>query len=252
MGKITIMRQSLLSRTALILLSTTLWSLGAACSLKDRQMITTRNQESASSPESFVQPIDPVNAAAATMNTSAKPKSSAEANASFQTSIFDLALDKATGASAISQSAQSIDDWQLVANQYQDAIVLMRQVKKDSLFFDSAQSKIREYQRHIKNAKAKIKPPPKKPLVADNIPVKIPEIHSPRPSQRANNPSPSPRVKLAPPSSNSIPIPVPAPNTNKSPVVKQARTPKQIFTALIRRRIGGTPIIQVTFNGDRH
>jgi predicted aspartyl protease len=236
------MRQSLLSRAALILLSTTLSAVGVACGIKDKQMITTSSSQPISSHGNTPQSAAQSNAATA-MNT--KPQS--EKNARFEPTAFELALDKAAGALSISQSAQSVDDWQLVANLYQDAIVLMQRVENNSPFFGSAQTKIREYQRQIQNAQGKIKLPPSTPSIARNEPERAVVIIPPQ-----SQPQPQPVKLNSPPPAISIPIPVPAPNNKfPAPELAQNQNSQRVFTAPIKRRIGGTPIIQVTFNGDR-
>ncbi len=247
------MHPSLLSRTAIILLSTTLSVVGCACSVKEKQMIATTSDR---------QPIPISNdgsgtqSAAQSQQTTApvKTKPSPEKKIPFQPSAFELALDKATGALNITQSAQSIDDWKLVASQYEDAIALMRKVTKDSPYFDSAQTKIKQYQHQIQYAHRQIKPPipsssppptPSSPPVAKNVPERAAVVIPPQTSQ------PKPQKLSTPPTqARSIPIPVPSPN-GKFPAPEVLQKPQKVFTAPITRRIGGTPIIQVTFNGDR-
>ncbi|WP_088242814.1 retropepsin-like aspartic protease family protein [Calothrix rhizosoleniae] len=239
------MHPSLLSRTAIILLSTTLSVVGCACSIKEKQMIATSSDR---------QPIPISNdgsgkqSSVQSQQTAApvKTKPSPEKNISFQPSAFELALDKATGALNITQSAQSIDDWKLVASQYQDAIALMRKVTKDSPYFDSAQTKIKQYQHQIKYAHRKIKPPTRSsPPVAKNVPERAAVVIPPQTSQPKPQKLSSPQTQAS-----SIPIPVPSPN-EKFPAPEILQKPQKVFTAPITRRIGGTPIIQVTFNGDR-
>ncbi|MDJ0618210.1 MAG: retropepsin-like aspartic protease [Calothrix sp. MO_192.B10] len=243
------MHQSLLSRAALIFISTTLSAVGVACSIKDQKIITTGNQgQPVSTPGSVSQPAAESNPAPTPV---VETKPSPNQNIPFEPSAFELALDKASGALSISQSAQSIDDWKLVANQYQDALALMQKVTKDSPYFDSAQTKIREYQRQIKYAQEKTKPP-QPPSVVVNVPKRAVAVIPPQPQPK---PVKLP-VKLPPASTASIPIPVPPPNSELSSTevlqkTEKPQKPQKVFTAPITRRIGGTPIIQVTFNGNR-
>ncbi|MDJ0795968.1 MAG: retropepsin-like aspartic protease [Calothrix sp. MO_167.B12] len=247
------MHKSLLSRAALIFISTTLSAVGVACSIKDQKISTTGNQgQPISNSGSVSQPAAESNATAAPVTVETQP--SPNQNIPFEPTAFELALDKASGALSISQSAQSIDDWKLVANQYQDALVLMQKVTKDSPYFDSAQTKIREYQRQIKYAQEKTKPPQQTPPVVVNVPKKAAAV-IPIPPPTQPQPVKLP-VKLPPPSPTSIPIPVPSPNSELSPpeLLQKAEKPQElqkVFTAPITRRIGGTPIVQVTFNGNR-
>lgn len=176
------------------------------------------------------------------------PKIPAASNLSsspLEPSAFELGLDKAAGATSISESAQSPDDWYLVASQYHDAIALMQNVKRESPEFAIAQTKISEYERQMKlairQANAVVRPSPPSVAVA----------------------SPQARVNLARPSAHvptstakpQFPIPVPpprttelSPDTNSFPV-SSAIIPERVYVAPIRRRVGGTPVITVTFNG---
>ncbi len=154
-------------------------------------------------------------------------------------SSFEMGLDKAAGAVSISESARSPDDWYLVASQYHDAIALMKQVNKQSPEFAIAQTKISEYQRQIRYAVRQ----------ANAVAPTLPPF------------STSKRVAVAPPQADTSPkyvIPVPPPNsTDLAPVqvdvpISVAVTPEQeVFVAPIKRRIGGTPIVGVTFNGQQ-
>ncbi len=243
------MRQSLLSRAAIILFSTTLSVVGVACSIKEQQMITTSSDRQRVKPPADRQPIPISNAGSMTQSAAqsdkitahVKTKPSPQKNIPSGPSAFELALDKATGALNISQSAQSIDDWKLVASQYQDAIALMGKITEDSPYFDSAQTKIRQYQQQIKYTQREIKSLSSPPIVK-SVPERAAVVIPPQPK-------PQPQ-KLSPPQTQaaSIPIPVPSPN-GKFPAPKLFHQPQKVFTAPIKRRIGGTPIIQVTFNG---
>ena len=106
------------------------------------------------------------------------------------------AIDTATGAISISKSAVSRDDWSLVANQWQQAIQLLKKVPASSSNHAIAQKKLPQYQGFLADAKLKAAPPPKKTQSGDINP--------------------------------------------------------QFFSVPIKGRIGGgTPIVEVTFNGTR-
>ncbi len=248
------MRQSLLSHVAIVLLSTTLSVVGVGCSLKEQH--TTSSDTQRVKPPVDGQPIPISNDKSVTRSVAQsdiKTKSSTQKNIPSEPSAYELALDKATGALNISQSAQSIDDWKLVTNQYQGAIALMTKVTQGSPYFNSAQSKIRQYQQEIKYAQREIKSLSSPPVTKTPIAKSIPTKSTPKRAAVVIPPQPIPKPqKLSPPQTQatSIPIPVPSPNA-KFPAPKLFRKPQEVFTAPIKRRIGGTPIIQVTFNGDR-
>jgi predicted aspartyl protease len=62
---------------------------------------------------------------------------------------FREAVNRATSAVAIGQSAQSKDDWQLAARRWQQAIALMQQVPATSPNHAQAQTKVKEYQQNL-------------------------------------------------------------------------------------------------------
>ena len=76
--------------------------------------------------------------------TSASP-----ANSSPQPDSFREAVNKATSAATITQSAKSKDDWNLVASQWQEAIALMKAVPSSHPYYTVAQQKSIDYQRNL-------------------------------------------------------------------------------------------------------
>jgi predicted aspartyl protease len=108
---------------------------------------------------------------------------------------YERAIDIAMGASNISKSAVSRDDWNLVASQWQQAISWMKAVPASSSQHATAQKKVSEYQGFLADAKLRATPPPKKTTQGDISP--------------------------------------------------------QFFTVPILGQRGGTPIVEVTFNGTR-
>ncbi|MDF2387044.1 retroviral-like aspartic protease family protein [Nostoc ellipsosporum NOK] len=227
------MRQSFLSRVALVFLSSTLAVLAVACGEDKQTTAVLRNQQSVVNDKPVVPPaVEP--AAAPDM-----PKPETVPPLELAPSFFELGLDKAAGAVSISQSAQSPDDWNLVASQFQEAIALMRKVQRQSPDFAIAQAKISEYQRKYKYAKSKATPS-NQALVETEQPQKVVVV--------------VPQTSTAP----KVTIPVAPPALTKQPTAKvnspspELLTPdKEVFTAPIKRRAGGTPIVEVTFNGQR-
>lgn len=91
------------------------------------------------------------------------PKKSAKANASptptpvpsAPSNILEVAADKAEGAVTVSKSAQSPEDWALVAAYWQDAITLLKTVPDPDPRKAQANQKIAEYQRNLATAQQK-------------------------------------------------------------------------------------------------
>ena len=173
------------SRAALIFLSGTLAFTGVACSSEksttdagDNAQPVATGSNSTAAPIIIKSPTPP-----ALSPEKVEPLS--------QPNSYELALDKASSAFSISQSAQSSDDWNLVVSQWTDAIALMKALPVSSPYKPSARKKIAEYQRNLTYAK-----------------------------QEATRPG-------------AVEAPLETP---------------QPFQATIKRRAGGTPVIDVTFN----
>lgn len=221
----------LLSRVTLIFAFSALTVLTVACSEDKRNTTTTGTEQSA--PVGDLASVKPTIAEPATPRpTPTQPPEPSET----EPSVFELGLDKAVSAWSISQSAQSADDWNLVASQYQDAIALMQKVQRQTPEFAFAQSKITEYQRQIKYAKQKANPRPAPVQEPQKIVVVVPQTGT---TPKFASPLPIPVEKKVLPqdpeiSSSAVVIPDPL-----------------VFTAPIKRRAGGTPIVEVTFNGQR-
>ena len=131
-----------------------------------------------------------------------------------QPNRYELALDKAYSALSISRSAQSSEDWNLVVRQWSDAIALMKAVPATNPKKALARIKIAEYQRNLSNAqKQATRPIDQTP---DSVAI-LPEI--------------------------------PLPLRNETTTVEVPLQPQSVFQATIKRRAGGTPVIDVTFNG---
>jgi len=63
-----------------------------------------------------------------------------------------LAINKATSAAELTQTAQTKSDWETVASQWTEAIELLKIVPSDHSEYDRAQQKIVEYQRNLEYA----------------------------------------------------------------------------------------------------
>ena len=148
---------------------------------------------------------------------------------------FELALDKAYGALTISQSAQSVEDWHLIATQWREAIFLMKNLPPHSPHRAIAQAKIVQYQQHLRYAQQQsirlLQPRPIPVLAAIPTPL-LPMGRDPRiPTQVPLSINRYPRIPIQAPPSLAIP------------------TSSGVFQAAIKNRRGGTPVVDVIFNG---
>jgi predicted aspartyl protease len=227
------MLQPFLSRTALIILSSSLAVFTVACG-EDKQTTTTGSQQQ-SVPIGNLAAIQPPAKKPASLQANPKPQP-LEPSA-INPNALELSLDKATSGLTISQSAQSPDDWNLVASQFQDAIALMRQVRRDSPNFPFAQRKISEYKRQIQLAQQKANPSsfPSPVTQPQKVVVVVPQA---KPKTPSYSHLASTRQKPQ--------LPPPQPVFPSSEISAQNH---EVFVAPIKRRIGGTPIVEVTFNG---
>lgn len=224
------MVQSFLSRTALICCSVSLVVLTVGCN-QDQQRTTTDGSESSLSNGSLA-------AIGSRRQSPSLPAISASQSpepTDTQLSIFEQALNRATGAKSISQSAVSVEDWNLVASQFQEAIALMKKVRRDSGNFAVAQRKIREYRRQVALARQKAQG---RTLASSQTQGSAVIIDVPKPQMREVVPPPRTLKTISP----SVSPPV----TNPINILPRDN---EVFIAPIKRRVGGTPIIEVTFNG---
>ena len=229
------------SRVGIILVSATLAVLGACTNNPNNK----QNQET--NPKANNQ--DSVNSSPAIAPERAVPPTSPDypslTTASSQPSAYELALDRAAGAYSISQSAQAPSDWKLVIAQWQSAIALLKQVPKNSPDFTVAQKKITEYQRQVDYAQRQAARP--RPQEPERLIAIMPETSAPvkatstKPAAKPAPLEPSPVVQADTPKLQ-----------NPSPVnLTQTQPTKPVFKTPIKRRIGGTPIIDVTFNSNQ-
>jgi len=141
--------------------------------------------------------------------------------------LYQRGLDRGASAASLSQNAQSRDDWRLVASLWQQAIEQLQAIPANSPDHGRAQQKIQEYQRNLTVAQSRADRPntPVTPTpIADILP------QTPPPTQRT-----------------AVPAQV-APRTNPTLQPVQGET---VFRVPIVRRAGGTPVINVTFNGNQ-
>lgn len=222
------MVQSVLSRATLIVLSSTLAVFSVACEQRQNSSGTISNHQNSLVTDNFARVPHLESTAPAT-----EPETITPPLPEPRINTFEMALDKAIGAWKISQSAQSPDDWQLVVSQYQDAIALMAQVPPHSPEFTTAQAKINEYRSHIKTARERAIPRRAQiPNMGNQrIVVTVPQPQTGRTESTFTQPA----------------------STQQPPAPRSAViTPETgVFIAPIKRRKGGTPIIEVTFNSQQ-
>lgn len=224
-----IMLQSFLSRATLILVSSALAVLCVACSEDKRNTVTGGNEQPA--PIGDLASVEPaVESPTPAVTPEVQPLEPSES----EPSLFEQGLDKAVGAWSISRSAQSPGDWILVANQYQDAIALMERVRRQSPEFAIAQTKITEYRHQIKYAQQQAAPRPVRLAEPKRIVVVVPQTAIITP-------------KFTSPPQETKPLPIKPALPSSAVVIPD----QEVFTAPIKRRLGGTPIVEVTFNGQQ-
>lgn len=217
--------------TAILLLSGTLALTNMACSRVNSLLHSNEPTEpvpTSSTPSTATNPV------AGQVSPSVVNPSSV-ATASRQPSLtpqqaYERALDAAYSATSIAESAQSSSDWQLVINRWQEAIELLKQVPSASSYHAIAQPRLAEYQRNLRIAQQKSDRPGSNPPSGTEVAISPRGVFQPSAIQ-----SPNPKA----PTTGSTPTPASKTNTDK----------QQVFKAPIKRRVHGTPVIDVTFNG---
>ncbi|MFP4099385.1 retroviral-like aspartic protease family protein [Coleofasciculus sp.] len=204
-------------RVVIVFLSGTLALTTGACS----------RVESSGRLEDSSQPIVTSSAPSVSPQPSTPPESAETATQPIATELYKQALDTAYSAATISQSAQSADDWQLVSSRWQEAISLLESVPSSSPTYAIAQSKIAEYKRNLNIAQQQ---------------ATRPRLPDPEPLSVATK-----TVTKSPDSSDADGA---NPAISEKPLQENIETPK-IVKAQILQRIGRTPVIEVTFNGEQ-
>lgn len=220
------------SLTVLLLLTGSLALTGTACTPASISLLNTT-----------AEPVTPSPVAQATKPTTSAPKTTSASTTRSTQDPYPQALDRAARALSISQSAQSKDDWRLVASRWQQAIDLMKSVPRSNQNYPQAQRKLSEYQRHLTVAQrqANQSTAPHNP---DGIVTLPPGWLQPSPAPRPVRPA------ATKPKANS-PRPVAAaPQVNPAPARSADRSQRTFFAPIIRRA-GNTPVVRVTFNGSK-
>lgn len=143
--------------------------------------------------------------------------------------IYQQATDVGYSAAVLSQSAESSEDWQLIVSRWQEAISLLKKVPTSSSFYAVAKPKISEYQRNLSIAQQQASGPPSRASSGTVIGIVPPT------TEKVDSPSPTPTESTATPTTEL------ETNTSNS----------KVFQIPIKRRVGRTPVLEVTFNGDQ-
>lgn len=158
-----------------------------------------------------------------------------------QPNLYQQAIDRASSAFTLSRSAQSQDDWQLVASRWQQAIDLLAQVPTTHPQHSQSQKKVLEYRTNLSYARQQASRSTADPGGNGTV-----VIHAPTRNQSGNRPSTQPMVPIHPAPSVAT--------TARSPSTTAASTAAasgSVFHAPIIRRESNTPVIRVTFNGSQ-
>ncbi|NET73935.1 MAG: hypothetical protein F6K62_24255, partial [Sphaerospermopsis sp. SIO1G2] len=230
------MFESFLSRTALIFIFGSLAVVGVGCS-HNQPTTKSVNSPPSSIPQS---PVPSGNMAAVQRPLKVLPKPLPEVEPPpppppLKPNPLQLALEKADGAEKIGKSAQSPEDWELVASKFEKAIALLQDVRRDSPNFPFAQTKISEYEREIQLAIQRANP--SQGEILDDLPVAltpIQEMAGVEPGVQTD----VQRYSTPVPMQSGQKLPSPQPIFPSSEIYAYNQ---QVFIAPIKRRIGNTP-----------
>jgi predicted aspartyl protease len=124
--------------------------------------------------------------------------------------IYQQALTKADAANAIGQSASSKDDWFLVVSNLQESVQMLKSISPNSSEYALAAKVLPKYEQQLATARQKV----------INFVGKLP-----------------------PQAINSFPL-------ESSPVATVPTVDPNTFAIPIEKKLGGVPVIQVTFNNN--
>jgi predicted aspartyl protease len=137
-------------------------------------------------------------------------------------SAYREGINLASSAYSLSQSAVSPDDWSLIASRWQQASAQLKQVDAQDKNYATAQQKIVEYARNASHATTQ--------LEALQQPIRAPTLPSNRPLNQ--------------------PVVLTTANLPAQPAVNDSDGSGKMQVPVVRR-LHGTPVVQVLFNGDR-
>ncbi|MBF2075559.1 MAG: retroviral-like aspartic protease family protein [Synechococcales cyanobacterium C42_A2020_086] len=206
----------------MLMLTCTLASIVSACtsSVSD---VTDRLDNA--SPPSIETPPVPASVPASV------PHSPAAANP------YEMAIERASSAYRFSQSAQSRDDWRLVASRWQQAMDLLQTVPPTHPQYRQSQQKLGEYRRNLTFAQQQANRQTA-PANSNGV-IVLPPVSRPA----------TPVTPITPVTTAS-PTPVAAPVASPLPATPSPNTPRVFYAPIIRRE-GNTPVISVLFNDNQ-
>lgn len=153
-------------RVFMVLFSTVALVNVTACSSKNAAQLSQQTVNAA---------LTPAVATAAEPSVKPKPPTASpqmkQPQPASDTETYQQAIDIATGAVTISQSAESRGDWSLVANHWQKAITLLKAVPPSNPHYKTAQQKVSEYKGYLADAKLKAVPALSKPCSGETNPA---------------------------------------------------------------------------------
>lgn len=131
---------------------------------------------------------------------------------------YKLALEKASSAKNLSQTSLTEDDWTLVSSRWQQAIALLKSLPASAPYQQLAKPKLKEFEREFAMAQKQL-------------------------AQAKREGDSTTTSGLTAVDSGSLKV--------SSAISTSGATSGKVFLAPIKRREGGTPVIDVTFNGNQ-
>lgn len=129
-------------------------------------------------------------------------------------SAYKDAINLASSAVTLGQQATSLDDWDLIVGRWEQAIQKLQEVPTDAPDYATAQTKLKDYERNLAQSKQRL-------------------------------------AKLKQPPAE-IAVTRSAPITNGTSVATANTLTNGVERVPVIQRRGGTPVIEVTFNGKRY
>lgn len=147
---------------------------------------------------------------------------------------YEMAIERASSAHRFSQSAQSRDDWRLVASRWQQAMDFLQAVPPTHPQHRQSRQKLGEYRRNLTFAQqqANRQTAPTNPSGV----IVLPPVSRP--------------ATPVTPVTTASPTPVAAPIASPLPATPPPNTPRVFYAPIIRRE-GNTPVISVLFNDNQ-
>jgi predicted aspartyl protease len=196
-----------------------LWAAGVLCAT-GCERLAVQSPDASLSSESVPVAVEP----------SASPSSNPTTPATASRDTFAEAINTASRAFQLGQSARSQDDWSLVASRWQQAVDLLVAVPNSSPNYTTAQTKLAEYRRNLSYAEQQAS----KPIDRSSGVIVVTPNRVSQPSNSAPIDSTTARSQPSAPARSSSTAALSAESVVVTPIIARA---------------GGTPVINVLFNG---